>query len=225
MVAPAVPDHPSGAETLISLLRSLADSVVDSRSIASPPGAFDAQPYLAQSAPLFASLHGLNRAGLVAAKECRASSQDARLDMDAAHLRLQNLLFERNHIEREIRSAEEYSSEYQNLPLHSVDDLRELAARPDPPAGLQVPLPTGDTQESAHELMLARLAFELAERKRFEDERKELGAAKAKLVKENEVKKARLEDLEKQLTDFVESAKGIQAKMQEEPSAPIAPAP
>lgn len=40
--------------------------------------------------------------------------------------------------------------------------------------------------------------------RRFEEERKELGAAKAKLVKENEVKKARLEDLEKQLTDFVE---------------------
>lgn len=57
-------------------------------------------------------------------------------------------------------------SEYQILPLHSVDDLRELAARPDPPAGLEVPLPAGDTQESAHELMLARLAFELAERKR-----------------------------------------------------------
>jgi hypothetical protein len=37
----------------------------------------------------------------------------------------------------------------------------------------------------------------------FEEERKELGAVKAKLVKENEVKKARLEELEQQLTDFV----------------------
>lgn len=41
-------------------------------------------------------------------------------------------------------------------------------------------------------------------RRRFEEERKELGAVKAKLVKENQVKKARLEDLEKQLTEFVE---------------------
>lgn len=59
-----------------------------------------------------------------------------------------------------------YRSTYQDLPLHSLDELRELAAREEPPAGLQVPLPAGDTQESAHELMLARLAFELAERKR-----------------------------------------------------------
>jgi hypothetical protein len=58
------------------------------------------------------------------------------------------------------------SSEYQNLPLHSVEELRELAAQENPPPGLQVPLPAGDTEESAHELMLVRLAFELAERKR-----------------------------------------------------------
>ena len=38
---------------------------------------------------------------------------------------------------------------------------------------------------------------------RFEEERKVLGAEKSKLVKENELKKTRLEDLEKQLDDFV----------------------
>ncbi|BGP38611.1 hypothetical protein JCM10450v2_002560 [Rhodotorula kratochvilovae] len=216
MVAPSAPPQPISADNLIVLLRTLSDSLVQART--AQPDQFDPQPYLAQSAPLFAALHGMNRAAQLSAKECRARSQDARLEMDAAHLRLQNLLFERNHIEREIRSAEEYSSEYQNLPLHSVDELRELAAREEPPAGLQVPLPEGDTQESAHELMLARLAFELAERKRFEEERKELGHVKAKLVKENEVKKARLEELEKQLTDFVEKAKSIQSKMQEEPA-------
>lgn len=38
---------------------------------------------------------------------------------------------------------------------------------------------------------------------RLDEEKKELGAQKTKLVRENEVKKARLEDLEKQLDDFV----------------------
>ncbi|GAA6004694.1 uncharacterized protein JCM10292_002481 [Rhodotorula paludigena] len=217
MVAPAAGHAALPADQLVALLRSLASSLVQARL--DSPDSFDPQPYLAQSGPLFAALHGLNRVGQLHAKECRTLTQEARLDMDAAHLRLQNLLFERNHIEREIRSAEEYSSEYQNLPLHSVDELRDLAAAAEPPAGLQVPLPEGTSEQSAHELMLARLAFELVERKRFEEERKELGLVKAKLVKENEVKKARLEDLEKQLTDFVEKAKGIQAKMQEEPAA------
>lgn len=39
--------------------------------------------------------------------------------------------------------------------------------------------------------------------RRFDDEKKELGVRKAKLVKENEVKKARLEELEKQVDDFI----------------------
>lgn len=70
--------------------------------------------------------------------------------------------------------------------------------------------------------MLVRLNFELAERKRcarcsgclsveltllslhrLDEEKKQLGAQKTKLVRENEVKKARLEDLEKQLDEFV----------------------
>ncbi|BGO90305.1 hypothetical protein NBRC10512_004122 [Rhodotorula toruloides] len=209
--------HTLPPDQLVDLVRALADQLVAAR--ATQGDAFDPQPYLAQAAPLFAALYGVNRNTLLDTKECKARTQDARLEMDAAHLRLQNLLFERNHIEREIRSAEEYSSEYQNLPLHSLDELRELAASDAPPPGLQVPLPEGDSQEAAHALMLARLAFELEERKRFEEERKELGAVKAKLVKENQVKKARLEDLEKQLTEFVEKAKSIQAKMQDEPTA------
>ncbi|GAA5975504.1 hypothetical protein JCM5350_002634 [Sporobolomyces pararoseus] len=183
-------------QQLIAALQSLSDQILSSN--------FDTGKILAQAAPIFAALHQLNRNSLVEAKECRTATQDARLEMDAAHLRLQNLLFERNHLEREIRACEEYQSEYQNLPMHSVEELRELAASENPPAGLELPLPEGESEEEQHNLMLARLAFELAERKRFEEERKTLGVEKAKLIKENQVKKARLEELEKQLTEFVE---------------------
>ena len=89
MIAPSVPAHPVPADNLIALLRNLSDSLVLTRDQQHQPDAFDPQPYLAQSAPLFAALHGLNRAGQLRAKDCRASSQDARLEMDAAHLRLQ----------------------------------------------------------------------------------------------------------------------------------------
>ncbi|GAA5832628.1 hypothetical protein JCM3766R1_004270 [Sporobolomyces carnicolor] len=197
-------------DQLIALVQALADEIASSN--------FDPRQILARAAPVFAALHHVNRHALVDAKECRTNAQDARLEMDAAHLRLQNLLFERNHLEREIKACEEYQSEYQNLPMHSVDELRQLATSQDPPQGIEVPLPEGDSEEQLHKLMLARLAFELAERKRFEDERKSLGLEKAKLIKENQVKKARLEELEKQLTEFVERAKGIQNKMNEEPA-------
>ncbi|GAA5934961.1 uncharacterized protein JCM15063_003114 [Sporobolomyces koalae] len=202
------------SEQLIHLLRTLSDQVV------SPD--LNPRQVLAQAAPVFAALHQVNRNCQVQIKECRTRSQDARLEMDAAHLRLQNLLFERNHLEREIRACREYQSEYQNLPLHSVDELRQLAASQPTPAGLELPLPEGDSEQDLHELMLKRLAFELAERKRFEEERKSLGLEKAKLIKENQVKKSRLEELEKQLTEFVSLAKGIQNKMNEEPAVTAA---
>lgn len=123
------------AQELIALIRSLADQVVQSRLDHTDPDTLQAEAVLAQSAPVFASLYGLTRATQLDAKESRARTQDARLEMDAAHLRLQvrfprlswppngsrarhpvlnpphaqNLLFQRNHIEREIRAAEEYS--------------------------------------------------------------------------------------------------------------------
>lgn len=113
------------------------------------------------------------------------------------------------------------------LPL---DELRTLAASDSPPNGLVVPLP-----EDEHELMLARLDFELAERKRYrlyldnlsrrrtaadecdsyDEEKKALGTNKAKLIKDNEIKKNNLEELEKKLDGFVEEARSIQAKLHE----------
>lgn len=53
--------------------------------------------------------------------------------------------------------------------MHSVEELRQLAASDPPPNGLELPLPEGDSEEERHQLMLTRLAFELAERKRYVD--------------------------------------------------------
>jgi hypothetical protein len=89
-------------------------------------------------------------------------------------------------------------SEYQLLPLLDVDELASLASSSTPPTGLSTPLP-----EDPHELMLVRLAFELSERQRFDDEKKELGTMKTKLVKENQAAKERLEAVEKQMDDFL----------------------
>lgn len=68
-------------DQLISLLRRLSDQILSSQ--------FDTSQLLAQAAPVFAALHQVNRNSLVEAKECRMGTQDARLEMDAAHLRLQ----------------------------------------------------------------------------------------------------------------------------------------
>lgn len=79
--------HTLPPDQLVDLVRTLADQLVAAR--ATQGDAFDPQPYLAQAAPLFAALYGVNRNTLLDTKECKARTQDARLEMDAAHLRLQ----------------------------------------------------------------------------------------------------------------------------------------
>lgn len=120
-------------EHLIALLRTLSEDVVATRLEPNPSSPFDPTPFLSSSAPLFAALHAVNRNSLLFTKGCKARTQDARLEMDSAHLRLQvswvggavvsarqdagadslsvagqNLLFKRNHLEREIRKCEEF---------------------------------------------------------------------------------------------------------------------
>lgn len=67
----------------------------------------------------------------------------------------------------------------------------------------------------AHDVMLARLEYELAERQRFDDEKKLLGLRKLQLVKENEKKKASLDEIEARLDGQVASARELQVAMHE----------
>lgn len=75
------------AEHLVGLIRSVAADIVRERTAADAE--FSPERALADSAPPFAALYGLSRAAQLDASDCRARSQEARLEMDAAHLRLQ----------------------------------------------------------------------------------------------------------------------------------------
>lgn len=78
------PDLPA---QLVQLLQTLSDDLVAQRL--AQDASFDPQLVLAQSAPLFAALHAVNRDTLNHARDFKARTQDARLEMDSAHLRLQ----------------------------------------------------------------------------------------------------------------------------------------
>ncbi|KAM0788125.1 hypothetical protein ACM66B_001290 [Microbotryomycetes sp. NB124-2] len=203
-------------DTLHALARDLVAQRLAHAEQLGADSPFDAAAIVTAAAPWFAALNSVNRDVQAGARAFKQHTHDARILAEQAHLRLQNLLFEQNHLEREIRKCQEYESEFQHLPLLPLLELEALAAQPTPPDGLTVPLP-----QDSHELMLTRLNFELAERQRFDAEKKELGQSKAKLVKENDIKKANLEALERQVDNFVQAAKAIQAKMHEEPAQAV----
>ena len=58
---------------------------------------------------LFARLKALNRDAHTAARAHKQITADARHDMDQTHLRLQNLLYEKRHLEREIDKCRQFA--------------------------------------------------------------------------------------------------------------------
>jgi THO complex subunit 5 len=125
---------------------------------------------------LFARLKALNRDANAAARAHKQITADARHDMDQTHLRLQNLLYEKRHLEREIEKCRQFacvsvvffftvptgsrpaSSVYQDIQMYSVEQFVELS----PPEAH-----SEDALSDEHQLMLNRLGFELVERQRF----------------------------------------------------------
>jgi len=162
------------------------------------------QDLIVMAAPLFARLKAINRNSSSMLSTFKSQSHKLRNHVDQIHLDLQNLIYERRHLEKEIKKCQEFESEYQNISIHSLEEYfeRNPEDKRDEPDSID-----------AHELMIKRLKFELSERKRFEAEKKELLQKKLKLSKENDEKKSKLDELEKQLDRFVATAKEIQSKM------------
>ena len=58
---------------------------------------------------LFARLKALNRAANAATRTHKQATSDARHDMDQTHLGLQNYLYEKRHLEREIEKCRQFA--------------------------------------------------------------------------------------------------------------------
>ncbi|KII95191.1 hypothetical protein PLICRDRAFT_48157 [Plicaturopsis crispa FD-325 SS-3] len=155
---------------------------------------------------LIARLKALNRAANAATRAHKQATTEARHEMDQAHLGLQNLLYEKRHLEREIDKCRQFASIYQDIPLYSLDEFAKLA----PPEAR-----TSDVLENEHQLMLNRLSFELAERQRLDLQRKELTQQKEELTKQSRQKAATLDNVKLQLDTLMKTAAEIQKKVDE----------
>ncbi|KIJ20035.1 hypothetical protein PAXINDRAFT_67712 [Paxillus involutus ATCC 200175] len=171
--------------------------------------------YIRASA-LLARLKALNRNANAATRAHKQATTEARQDMDQTHLGLQNLLYEKRHLEREIDKCRQFASIYQDVPLHSLPEFQELA----PPEAR-----SPDVLETPHQLMLNRLSFELAERQRLDLRRKELIAHKEDLLKQSKIKLATVESVKMQIDTLMKAAAEIQKKVDElVPSLPLSAA-
>jgi THO complex subunit 5 len=70
---------------------------------------YNSQSVQIRAIALFARLKALNRAANAATRSHKQATADARQQMDQAHLGLQNLLYEKRHLEREIEKCRHFA--------------------------------------------------------------------------------------------------------------------
>ncbi|BCR94318.1 uncharacterized protein AKAW2_11364S [Aspergillus luchuensis] len=151
---------------------------------------------------LLARLRGQNRDAIVRVRETKQSTAEARQEIDRLHLQLQNLYYEQRHLTGEIAACESYDHKYRSLPLIPLEEF--LALHPE------------HQQSDEHELMIARINHEHAEREKLEQARQELLKRKQALIAENNKRKEDLASLDQDLERFIDAAKPIQKLFEKE---------
>jgi THO complex subunit 5 len=87
------------------------DDVIDKlRDLVSPSHSqYDISAVHIRATALFARLKALNRAANTATHTRQQATADARQEMDQTHLGLQNFLYEKRHLEREIEKCRQFA--------------------------------------------------------------------------------------------------------------------
>ncbi|KAG6821264.1 hypothetical protein H0H93_002374 [Arthromyces matolae] len=150
---------------------------------------------------LISRLKALHRASNATTRIRKEATAEARQDMDQSHLVLQNLLYEKRHLEREIEKCRQFA-------LEDFSRLAPEAAR------------TEAVLLDEHQLMLNRLSFELAERQRYSAKsaldlrRKELLQIKEDLLKESKTKATTMDSVKTQIDQLIKSATDTRKKIE-----------
>jgi len=155
---------------------------------------------------LFARLKALNRDANATARAHKQITADARHDMDQTHLRLQNLLYEKRHLEREIDKCRQFASVYQDIQMYPLEQFIELSP---------LEAHSEEVLSNEHQLMLNRLGFELVERQRLDRKAKELAQEKEELLKTSKSQAVTTESVKVQIETLLKTASEIRKKVEE----------
>lgn len=123
----------------------------------------------------------LNRLDKLRLNNFRETLQKEKLQVDSNRLKLQNLIYEADHLKKEINKCFSFKSEDEDIELVTMEEFLELA-----PEGNR----TEEILVNEHSLRKARLDFELKQRQEYAKQCKELEQQKEELAQKTiEVKK------------------------------------
>ena len=142
-----------------------------------------------------AQLRGLNRKAILGVRTTKQETTEARQEIDSLHLQLQNLYYEQRHLGGEIAACEDYKHTYNQIEMVPADEY--LALHPE------------QGQLSEHDLTVARIEDEHAQRVKLEEERVVLQKRKEELAKETGRKKEELGRLDGEFEKWVNGQEGV----------------
>lgn len=147
-------------------------------------------------------LKKLNRLDKIRSRVGRDTLSKEKLQVDSNRLQLQNLIYEAEHLKKEIQKCYQFKSEDEDIALVSVEEFYANA-----PESISRP---EETKTNEHALRLARLEWELEQRKEYAKLCKEMQESKEKEASEIVLKKEKLDSLAPKLGDLLKATRPIQ---------------
>lgn len=194
-------DYTQYKESCESLATLMAE-IQELKANGAKEGSAEVEQRRMQSCIHFMNLKKLNRLAHMRLKKGRDQTHEAKQKVDVLHLQLQNLLYEVMHLQKEISKCLEFKSKHEEIDLVSEDVFYSEA-----PPGISRPHLTKNDQ---HQLTLARLDWELEQRKRLAEKYKESITTKEKIHKSIEVKKEHLRSLQPGLNAIMQASLPVQ---------------
>ena len=193
---------------LLSVLHSAAEARQQSLAILDLIDQFHASPTTDSDESTFAlskqqkilnahlaRLRGLNRKAILGVRTTKQETAEARQEIDSLHLQLQNLYYEQRHLRGEITACEEYEHTYSQINMLPVEDFLALHSE--------------YAESSEHDLTVARIEDEHAQRVTLEEQRQALLKRKEALVKETTAKKEELGKLDLEIEKWVNGQENV----------------
>ncbi|XP_019619775.1 PREDICTED: THO complex subunit 5 homolog isoform X4 [Branchiostoma belcheri] len=183
-------------------IRQLLQEIQDIRGSGRKDAAAEIAERKIQASMHFITLKKLNRLAHMRCKKARDTTHEHKQKVDSYHLQLQNLLYEVLHLQKEITKCLEFKSKDEEIEL--VDEAEFYKEAPEDISKPDV------TQQDPHQLTLARLDWELEQRKRLAAKCKDYEDQKEEISQEIQTRRDQLDSLLPRLNTVLESTKPLQ---------------
>ncbi len=151
---------------------------------------------------VFLALKSLNRFDKYRLRDAKDKLQTAKQKVDTFHLQLQNMLYEVMHLQKECKTCQTFRSKDETINLVPINEFQTEA-----------PEELKQKNVDSHTLHLARLEWELRQRKQLEEEVKSAESVKKSCEEEIVSKRETLEKLQPMLKSIVEATQPLYSQL------------